>query len=501
MSEEMHRHSQEINLEMYQGLQQEMHRRLAIVEGAQNDLVEQSFGDGSTPGRLLQSAGDCLTTEEVSEAAVNAVRTAFIVKEDQVALSAALDDKADAAELDALAVTVGEKAIAADMTTALAAKADASALAEKAGVAELDALSAQFGSALVVEVTPCRCAVCADDPVGGNLCAPYGPVSPCECEDASGSSDPIRQTYPMTESNPPCCQEHWLVAATVTQATSSVPQVFDEDDITVRIHAEVTFVWTGFENLVQVGEPPENNVCTDDRAWLYVAFGVEYDCAAFVASENLGVTRCEEAWAVGENSNGESVIAYEACRVSCPESGTERTCTVPASPVSDGIQSGDPSNGGTFTHTFDTAGEYYFRSQVHDFLQAKVTVTECVSCVVVAGYDGANPATLALALSSRAAGEFALAISSAGMARVMTLLTVYDGQTLALTGEDSEVGQLPMADAKITALDGASVVVNNAFVSGGVALAQRATLEDNTGQDRLSAAQVRSVLTMGGRDL
>ena len=214
----------------------------------------------------------------------------------------------------------------------------------------------------------------------------------------------------MTQNDPPCCREEWQAAPTVTQATTSSPQVFDEDDIMVRIGGQVTFAWTGFENVEQVSD---------------------FD-------------------------------SY--------------------TPVSDGIRSGDPTSARSFTYTFDTAGEYYFRSYVHESLQVKVTVMECVSCIAVAGYDGANPATLALALSSRAAGDFALAISSAGMARVMTLLTVYDGQTLTLTGEDSEAGQLPLADAKITALDGASVVVNNAYVSGGVALAQRATLEDNTGQ-------------------
>eukprot|EP01043_Picozoa_sp_COSAG02_P052692 COSAG02_NODE_5716_length_4101_cov_2.727886_1_plen_1022_part_00 len=393
-SEEMHRRAQEINLEMYQELQQEMHRRLAIVEETQHDLAGQGLidGNGAVPGRLLQS-GDCLTTEEVSEAAVNAVRTAFIVKEDQVALSAALDDKADQSAVDSLNV----------------------AIAEKADIAALNALAAQFGSGPVVEeaeVTPCRCAECADEPVGGDLCASYGPATPCECEDSSGSSDPVRQTYPMTQSDPPCCREEWPAAPTVTQATTTSPQVFDEDDIMVRIDGQVTFVWTGFENLEQVGD----------------------------------------------------FVSY--------------------TPVPDGIRSGTGVDGwaGSFTHTFDTAGEYYLRSYVHDSLQVKVTVMECVSCIAVAGYDGANPATLALALSSRAAGDFALAISSAGMARLMTLLTVYDGQTLTLTGEDSEAGQLPLADATITALDGASVVVNNAYVSGGVALAQRATLEDNTGQ-------------------
>lgn len=65
---------------------------------------------------------------------------------------------------------------------------------------------------------------------------------------------------------------------------------------------------------------------------------------------------------------------------------------------------------------------YYFRSQMHQTLQVKVTVMDCESCIAVAGYDGAVPATLALALSSCAAGNFALAAADAGMARMMTFL-------------------------------------------------------------------------------
>ena len=79
-------------------------------------------------------------------------------------------------------------------------------------------------------------------------------------------------------------------------------------------------------------------------------------------------------------------------------------------PVADGITSGDaPIEGGSFTHTFDTAGEYFFWSDVHQTLRAKVTVLDCVTCEIVAGYFGADPATLALALMGRAAGDRSLA--------------------------------------------------------------------------------------------
>ena len=78
--------------------------------------------------------------------------------------------------------------------------------------------------------------------------------------------------------------------------------------------------------------------------------------------------------------------------------------------VSGGIRNGNPDNGATFTHTFDTPGVYFLRSQVHETLQAKVTVMNCVSCVAVAGYDGADLTTLALALSSQTPGQYNLTV-------------------------------------------------------------------------------------------
>ena len=65
-------------------------------------------------------------------------------------------------------------------------------------------------------------------------------------------------------------------------------------------------------------------------------------------------------------------------------------------PISDGIRSGDPTTAGSFTHTFDTAGEYYFASPVYDTLRAKVTVMDCITCEVVAGYHGAEGVQVAV---------------------------------------------------------------------------------------------------------
>ena len=157
--------------------------------------------------------------------------------------------------------------------------------------------------------------------------------------------------------------------------------------------------------------------------------------------------------------------------------------------VSGGIRNGNPDNGATFTHVFDTPGVYFLRSQVHETLQAKVTVMDCVDCVAVAGYDGADLPTLALAMSSRAAGDFVLAVGASGLARIMTFLTVADGQTLTFTGTDlSSPGQLAMVDATVDVLDGGTLVVTATHVSGGVSLEQRATLQDNTARVSATAS-------------
>eukprot|EP01047_Picozoa_sp_COSAG01_P015226 COSAG01_NODE_758_length_13805_cov_23.267912_14_plen_380_part_00 len=49
-------------------------------------------------------------------------------------------------------------------------------------------------------------------------------------------------------------------------------------------------------------------------------------------------------------------------------------------PTANGIRSGNPTNGGTFTHTFGTAGVYFFSSQTHTTLRVKVTVMDCTFC-------------------------------------------------------------------------------------------------------------------------
>ena len=62
-----------------------------------------------------------------------------------------------------------------------------------AAEAGLDNLAVQIGASdPEPEVTPCRCAPCADLPIGGEMCVPWGPAEPCDCVDTSGSADPVR---------------------------------------------------------------------------------------------------------------------------------------------------------------------------------------------------------------------------------------------------------------------------------------------------------------------
>ena len=48
--------------------------------------------------------------------------------------------------------------------------------------------------------------------------------------------------------------------------------------------------------------------------------------------------------------------------------------------VSNGIRSGNIAKGGVFSYTFEKAGIYYFRSEVHESLKATVNVMDCQNC-------------------------------------------------------------------------------------------------------------------------
>jgi hypothetical protein len=150
--------------------------------------------------------------------------------------------------------------------------------------------------------------------------------------------------------------------------------------------------------------------------------------------------------------------------------------------IDGGIRSGVPTDGGSFQHTFDTPGVYYFNSYVHTTLRLKVTVMDCVFCNVIQGYDGAEPDSLAHALSSRVPGNYSLHVDNFASHGVITYLTVYARQILTLTGRVVASSQLALLDAMIHILDEGTLVLNAVHVSSAVTQELRGTLVDNTGR-------------------
>ena len=147
--------------------------------------VRDGGGGGSV--RSLQARDECLDADDL---AMTAVTAAMAVQQ----AHAVLLNATAALELEA-------NANASSTAAALTRKADQTAVDVPTA-----ALAAQLGSAPPAEVTPCSCVECPDEPIGGDLCAPYGSETPCDCVDSSGSTDPVRQVYPMTQSSPACCR-------------------------------------------------------------------------------------------------------------------------------------------------------------------------------------------------------------------------------------------------------------------------------------------------------
>jgi hypothetical protein len=93
---------------------------------------------------------------------------------------------------------------------------------------------------------------------------------------------------------------------------------------------EVTLIWEdgSFSDRIQASilvQPIPD--CADDPVWTHTNRGITYTCAEFAASPELGVSVCEEPWALGTDSDGWTVTAYVACEISCPLTDRARTCT------------------------------------------------------------------------------------------------------------------------------------------------------------------------------
>ena len=88
-----------------------------------------------------------------------------------------------------------------------------------------------------------------------------------------------------------------------------------------------------------------------------------------------------------------------ACPVSCDS--CFRACATC-------ISSGPPVMSGSFTHTFNTPGDFYLRSTSSPTMRLQVHVVDCQFCHVMTGYAGDNPESLSIAISSQAPGDYAL---------------------------------------------------------------------------------------------
>ena len=62
----------------------------------------------------------------------------------------------------------------------------------------------------------------------------------------------------------------------------------------------------------------------------------------------------------------------------------------------------------------------FFNSQVHPEFRVKVTVMGCEYCDVIHGYEGAEPDSLAEALSGRIPGNYSLRVENFAAQGVMT---------------------------------------------------------------------------------
>lgn len=298
------------------------------------------------------------------------------------------------------------------------------------------------------ETLACRCAICADTPVNGSLCLPWMDPEPCDClgaqaqEHASGRAftsatgclgtpdqgynDPTTtQLFPVSELTnrglPSCCREEWPHNVTVEQVSTADSEAYSQDDITMKICGVLTFKWHGFENVEQVSDNWDPDIQVGRRP---------------VARPGVGIPQ--------ENQY---------------------------------IRSGDPTTGGEFQWTFSDPGEYYFRSYFTNSIRVKVTVMDCSYCTVTAGYDGEQPRSTMIALSSRTPGNYHLRVADLAS---LGHATVYYNQTLTVTATGAPIGQLALLDASIHVMSGGNLILDHVHVTSWVAVDRGGTF-DNRG--------------------
>lgn len=98
------------------------------------------------------------------------------------------------------------------------------------------------------ESNACMCAVCADVPVGGDLCIPHDAARSCDCLQ-SAESQGNTQPFPASTQDPPCCREEWPAMASVTQQSDGATETWDQTEVVVRVHGRVSFSWVSARTL------------------------------------------------------------------------------------------------------------------------------------------------------------------------------------------------------------------------------------------------------------
>ena len=203
----------------------DLHRRLA--EGAEG-------GGGGGGKRVLQdstpaAAGDaqCLDPNSVAVAALDMAHSA---NEELARILPEIDAKANATDLAQVQTRL------ADVTAAVS-----TLLGQPVGPDEALA---------------CACAVCAEPAAGTGtvgLCEPWENSTACECSVASGAAGgaPYRQGYPVTQAQPECCRSEYLRNVTLTQMRVNLEEVYSQDEVLLKIDGQVTFEFTGWENVEQ----------------------------------------------------------------------------------------------------------------------------------------------------------------------------------------------------------------------------------------------------------
>ena len=173
--------------------------------------------------------------------------------------------------------------------------------------------------------------------------------------------------------------------AGTAQASTKAPQVYAQPELFIKEGGMVQLTWAGWENVAQV--PSCHTIYLYPSIFLSLSvslarslFLYEYDLHAVFLLRRCG------------DSQVHDFTSFKA--------------------VSKGIRSGDPKNGGSFSHTFSTAGTYFFHSQIHDTLQVKINVMKCQYCTIISGYNGSHPRLFTMALHSRSPGSYRLSVSN-----------------------------------------------------------------------------------------